>query len=50
MRLLLVEACRGTITCRNRRPSGLEVTMTLASAESMETERAFGQASRPPAF
>ncbi len=27
-----VEECRGTITCRNRKPSGLEVTITLAEA------------------
>jgi two-component system sensor histidine kinase CpxA len=27
-----VEACHGTIACRNRQPSGLEVTITLARA------------------
>jgi two-component system sensor histidine kinase CpxA len=29
-----IEACRGTVACRNRRPSGLEVTITLARAET----------------
>ena len=27
-----VEACRGTVSCRNRAPSGLEVTIRLAAA------------------
>lgn len=27
-----IESCRGTVTCRNRRPSGLEVEIHLASA------------------
>ena len=25
-----IEACRGTVVCRNRQPSGLEVTIALA--------------------
>ena len=33
-----VEGCRGTIACRNRQPSGLEVTITLASAESIDAD------------
>ncbi|MFN7922156.1 MAG: HAMP domain-containing sensor histidine kinase [Bryobacteraceae bacterium] len=28
-----VEACRGTVACRNRKPSGLEVVITLAEAK-----------------
>jgi two-component system sensor histidine kinase CpxA len=28
-----VELCRGAVTCRNRQPSGLEVTIRLAAAE-----------------
>jgi len=28
-----IEACRGTVTCRNRKPSGLEVAITLVRAE-----------------
>ena len=28
-----VEACRGTVTCRNRKPAGLEVTISLAAAD-----------------
>jgi two-component system sensor histidine kinase CpxA len=32
-----VEACRGTIACRNRQPSGLEVTITLAQARAIRT-------------
>jgi len=28
-----VEACRGTVLCRNRKPSGLEVTISLTRAE-----------------
>jgi two-component system sensor histidine kinase CpxA len=28
-----VEACRGAVRCRNRRPSGLEVEIRLAAAE-----------------
>jgi two-component system sensor histidine kinase CpxA len=27
-----IEACRGTVACRNRKPSGLEVTIALPSA------------------
>jgi two-component system sensor histidine kinase CpxA len=27
-----VEACKGTVACRNRKPTGLEVTITLQSA------------------
>jgi len=27
-----IEACRGTVACRNREPSGLEVTISLAAA------------------
>jgi two-component system sensor histidine kinase CpxA len=27
-----VELCRGTVKCRNRQPSGLEVTIHLAAA------------------
>jgi len=30
-----IEACRGTVACRNREPSGLEVTITLARAEGV---------------
>jgi two-component system sensor histidine kinase CpxA len=29
-----VESCRGTVTCRNRQPSGLEVTLKLSVAEN----------------
>jgi two-component system sensor histidine kinase CpxA len=29
-----IEACRGTVACRNRKPSGLEVTISLAAVES----------------
>lgn len=32
-----VESCRGTVTCRNRAPSGLEVTIKLPAAEGPET-------------
>ncbi len=28
-----VEACRGTVRCRNRQPSGLEVEIRLPAAE-----------------
>jgi two-component system sensor histidine kinase CpxA len=28
-----IEVCRGTVTCRNRKPSGLEVTISLARAD-----------------
>jgi two-component system sensor histidine kinase CpxA len=28
-----VEACKGTVACRNRKPSGLEVTISLATGE-----------------
>ena len=28
-----IEACRGTVVCRNRQPSGLEVTIALAVGE-----------------
>ncbi|HEX3988300.1 MAG TPA: ATP-binding protein, partial [Verrucomicrobiae bacterium] len=28
-----VEACGGTVTCRNREPSGLEVTIRLPSPQ-----------------
>jgi two-component system sensor histidine kinase CpxA len=28
-----VEACRGTVECRNRTPSGLEVTISLTAAD-----------------
>jgi two-component system sensor histidine kinase CpxA len=27
-----IESCRGTVTCRNRQPSGLEVALRLQSA------------------
>lgn len=29
-----IEACHGTVACRNRKPSGLEVTITLLRAEA----------------
>ncbi len=29
-----VEACQGTVACRNREPSGLEVTISLAACDS----------------
>src|SRR5262249_23567936 len=28
-----IEGCRGTVVCRNREPSGLEVTISLASGD-----------------
>ena len=28
-----IEACRGTVACRNRKPSGLEVTISLGGGE-----------------
>jgi two-component system sensor histidine kinase CpxA len=29
-----IEACRGTVTCRNRQPTGLEVTISLAAGHN----------------
>jgi hypothetical protein len=29
-----VEACGGTVSCRNRRPTGLEVEMTLPAVSA----------------
>jgi two-component system sensor histidine kinase CpxA len=31
-----IESCRGTVTCRNRQPSGLEVTIRLPAAKAAE--------------
>ena len=33
-----IESCRGTVTCRNRQPSGLEVTMKLLASERLDTD------------
>jgi len=33
-----IEACRGTAACRNRQPSGLEVTLKLSASEGPATD------------
>lgn len=35
-----VEACGGTVVCRNRKPSGLEVAISLPAADGVSIERA----------
>jgi hypothetical protein len=33
-----IESCRGTVACRNRRPSGLEVELRLEAAANPKAE------------